>query len=215
MGESTYDAGSTYEGADLMRLLNGYYIDKEEKTCTYCNGWKQETCSNICNLESLKSANMKVLTNTAKGMIENAVWDTYAVDSSSYPITISNVSDAYLQEKGISTQYTGKICKANDTYCNDSVIRTTSWTGLVGLMSVSDMGYANGWLYKQSDNSGYPWLISPFADSDKSDLVWYVSSGYAMYTAAFTVSNVFPTVYLKSDIEIIGGDGFDEPYKLK
>ena len=39
-GESTYEDGSVYEGADLMRMLNGYYIGKEDK-CTYCSGRNQ------------------------------------------------------------------------------------------------------------------------------------------------------------------------------
>ena len=143
-----------------MRLLNGYYIGKEGATCTYCNSIDQDTCSQVCTFENLKSANMKPLTINAKGMIENAVWDTYAVSdidiygyTFEYGVTSEVYLDAaisaYLQEKGISTKYTGKECSVRVgyggyVYCNDTVKKTTNWTRLVGLMSLSDSGYAQG-----------------------------------------------------------------------
>ena len=74
----------------------------------------------------------------------------------------------------------GKICSSGD-YCNDTVNRTTTWEGYVGLMTPSDYGYAVGgeartnclantnlynygtsncytddWLYK---NSTYQWTM--------------------------------------------------------
>ena len=43
---------------------------------------------------------MKVLTNTAKGMIENAVWDTYGVEWPEDGVTDSSfASKAYLEVK--------------------------------------------------------------------------------------------------------------------
>ena len=160
---------------------------------------------------------MKVLTSTAKGLIDNAVWDTYAVAWPPDDITDSSwAPTAYLQEKGISTQYTGKsLCESsNEIYCNDSITRTTNWTGLIGLMSVADIIYADGWLYNQSGTSLYPWSISPVAYPDCSSNVWYAhrSSANDVYTGY--QRGVFASAYLKSDIKIIDGDGDAEPYKL-
>lgn len=37
----------------------------------------------------------------------------------------------------------GKICSSGK-YCNDNITRTTTWQGYVGLISMSDYGYAVG-----------------------------------------------------------------------
>ena len=154
-------------------------------------------------------------------MIGNAVWDTYGVKEPSIGIANSSWAPiAYLEEKGISEQHTGKnLCvEANGSdykQCNDSVERTILWTGLVGLMSVSDMTYADGWLYNQSGSSLYPWSISPIADSERADMVWIAFDGFAGNYTARSQYEVFASVYLNSDIQIIGGDGDSVPYKLK
>ena len=156
---------------------------------------------------------MKPLTNKAKSMIGNAVWDTYGVKFADDGDRTSNfASTAYLEEKGISTQYTG-ISECSS--CSDGVERTTSGTGLVGLMSVSDITYANGWLYKPSGSSLYPWSISPLAASGNAYSVWNAYGGRAGSNEASGQYGVFASVYLNSDIQIIGGDGSTEPYKLK
>ena len=219
-GINQWGESGEYKGANLKQLLNGFYISVENSECKYCNDGSQETCTNICDANSLKNANMKILTNTAKGMIGNAVWDTFGVHSDLYLVTSSNASSAYLQEKGISAQNTGKnLCvEANGSeyaYCNDRIERTTSWTGLVGLMSVSDVTYADGWLYNQSGTSLYPFLISPDVGDDSADIVWFASDGGANRTRVSIQRGVFASVYLNSDIQIIGGDGNTEPYKLK
>ena len=198
-----------------MRLLNGYYIG-EDASCTYCSGSNQSTCSNECTVESLTSANMKPLTSVAKNMIGNAVWDTYGVK---YPDSGSTVASwaptAYLQEKGISSQYTGSSeCVISGVdHCNDSVERTTNWTGLLGLMSVADMTYADGWLYGCAESSLYPWSISPHAVFDYAYDAWS-SLGNQASGDFFNEYVVFPSIYLKTDIQIIDGNGGDEPYKL-
>jgi len=213
-GESTYDDGSVYEGADLMNLLNGYYIGKPDSDCKFCNNYSQAECSQTCTADSLKDVNMKLLTEVAKKLIEKVVWDTYAVHDDLTMITSSNASTAYLQEKGISTQYTGRICQT-DVFCNDKVIRTINWTGLVGLMSVADMGYAGGWSSLPSDVTAFPWLITPGAKSVSSTLGWADFVGIAGSSPVhYSQSYVFPSVYLKSNIKIIDGNGVDEPYKL-
>ena len=158
---------------------------------------------------------MKVLTNIAKRMIDESVWDTYGVEwLEDDDTTVNFASIAYLQEKGISAQYTGKICTSGNG-CNDSVIRTTRWSGLVGLMSVSDMCYANEWLYSQNGNSLYPWSITPRAYQSGARSVWNFGGDSVYGDSTYSEYDVFPSVYLKSNIEIIGGDGFVEPYKLK
>ncbi len=210
---STKTDGSEYEGADLYRLLNGFYIGKSD-TCTYCNIWEQGTCSNECTKDSLTSENMKPLTSSAKNLISNTKWYTYGVSYEDLgSIKSTNAGKAYLQEKGISKGYTGKICGGRD-HCTDVVNRITSGSALIGLMSVSDMGYANGWLYNDSRNL-YSWSITPVANPYSSNVVWHADSLYTGDGTANASNGVFPTVYLKSNVKKIGGTGTSlDPYKL-
>ena len=215
-GINQWGESGEYKGANLKQLLNGYYIGVENSECKYycCPG--QETCSRTCTAESLKSENMKVLTTTAKGMIGNAVWDTYGVkapNDNRYDANASWASTAYLEEKGISAQNDGKnLCaEYGGAWCNDNVERTTSWTGLVALMSVADIFYTDGWL---SGEYKYSWSLSPSADTSSASSLWRVL-GSDNYFSAGRSRIVFPSVYLNSDIQIIGGDGDTEPYILK
>ena len=213
-GINQWGPSGSYEGADLMQLLNGYYISKPNSECKYNNALGQSGFAQTCTTDSLKTAKMKPLTSVALSMATSAVWDTYAVSNSLFPITSSNASTAYLQEKGISNQYTGSsecVASGGDT-CNDGIERTTSWTGLVGLMSVSDIGYANGWLYNGTIS---PWSISPNSKSSGSDYVWLSGSSIAGCFNAYNAYGVWPALYLDSNVQIIGGEGIDgNAYKL-
>jgi len=219
-GPSVYNDGTIYEGADLMQLLNGYYIGASGATCKYCNDSMQEICAQVCDREesTLASQKMKPLTSITKKMIKNAVWDTYVVRvPENNDTTIDFARKAFLEEKGISARCTGKtFCVANGgNYCNDNVKRTTLWTGLVGLMSISDITYANGWLSNPNGASIYPWSITPFAGTDNANIAW--RGGRTLY-GNDDVSNageVWPATYLSSNVEIIDGDGNNDPYILK
>lgn len=208
-----------YEGLDLMRLLNGYYIGVEGATCTYCNENGQEECSQTCDTSdnTLASQNMKPLSNNAKSMIENAVRDTYGVKRPSSSAIGTSSSILYLEEKGISQQYKGNsLCdNANTNYCDDTITRTTSWIGLVGLVSVSDTSYSQSWYGAcLEDDPAIPsWSITPVANGDNSK-VW---SNYATFASNYNASNMYfvkPTVYLKSGVKVISGNGNDKPYIL-
>ncbi len=202
-----------YEGADLYQLLNGFYIG-ESDTCGYNYTSRKSTLSKTCTAESLTSANMKPLTSSAKNLISNATWHTYgvrALDFGGGNIESTNAGKAYLQEKGISKQYTGKEC-SDEQYCNDTIERTTSGRALIGLMSVSDIGYANGWLNART----VLWSITPYVISSHSYEVWYVNSSSTYGGLAATSVEFCPTTYLKSNVQIKSGSGTEiDPYILK
>jgi hypothetical protein len=121
----------------------------------------------------------------------------------------------------------------------DTVTRTITWTGYVGLPYVSDYGYAtdeslclnneyvgwnatsgyyshaychtNDWMWK---SSYYYWTITPY--SSNADLVWNVytngSAGNYSVNGAYGASSV---LYLKSSVKISGGTGTQtDPYTL-
>ena len=215
-GINQWGESGEYKGADLMQLLNGYYINKPNSECKYNTAKGQSGFAKTCAKESLVAAKMKPLTNVALGMATSVVWDTYAVNSpNSGSAESTYASSAYLQEKGISTQLTGSsVCiSTGGDYCNDGITRTTSWIGLVGLMSVSDIEYANGWLYKGTAN--YPWTISPVTSVSYAYFLLISNSSSVSFTDAYGARGVWPALYLDSNVQIIGGNGDTTPYKLK
>jgi hypothetical protein len=157
-------------------------------------------------------------------MIDDAVWYTGATTYND-PLPLSTM---YAGER--STQ-SGKICSSGD-HCNDNVTRTTTWTGKIGLIYLSDYAYAstngscasdilgtnstcneNNWLHP---SSGYYWTITPYANSSFASRMWYVcSSSRVSSTFASNTRGVRPTLYLSSNVQIIGGDGSEgNAYRL-
>ena len=159
-------------------------------------------------------------------MLGNAVWNTGASTTSS-----QIASKWYTEERGTRN---GKICTSGD-WCNDTVERTTTWTGKVGLMYPSDYGYAtsggsttdratclnkelynwdgssvsdcknNDWLY---NSSSFQWTISPSAYSSHAyDVFDVCSDGYVYLSHASRNFGVRPVGYLLSNTSIQSGDG--------
>ena len=130
----------------------------------------------------------------------------------------------------------GTTCSG--AYCNDTVTRTTSWIGKIGLMYVSDYGYAadpstcarsetlgyndingyygtpachtNNWLWKSNSER----TIVP--NSSGSDYVWYLGSSGSVYYSIASYGHAWrPVLYLKSDVRIDAGSGtVGDPYIL-
>jgi len=209
--------------SDLKEMLNTYYIGNGT-TCTYCNGENQATCSNSCN------SIVTPINSTYTSMIESVIWNTGAIEWNDDGIT---PIEAYNAERGSTT---GKICSSTkddgsaNNRCNDTVTRKTEWEGKIGLIYPSDWGYAStdpdctditddygtcyqsNWLF---DYSWY-WTLSPHAHSGNADNVWGVDSHYAVSDDTSSTGGVRAALYLKSDVQIIDGDGSkNNPYKLE
>ena len=215
--------------ADLMKLLNpGYesesvggslYWNNQSGTCYYSNSNGTTSCN-------FTSTGIK---DKLKTLISDAVWNTGANDCKTY--TYSNIITSKFYELERSSN-TGKICSSG-TYCNDTVARTTTWTGKVGLMYPSDYGYAtsggdttdratclNTYLYNWSDSSvsdcknndwllsSTQWTLSPGADPSNADIAFRVSSGGGVNTnLAYSTYGFRPVVYLTSNVGVQSGDG--------
>ena len=212
------DGTIKYEGSDMYKLLNGYYLNEqingETMSCKYCIASNQAICEQACSFNKLDD--------TAKNMIEEVVWDIGAME---YASTITALS-AYQQERGTTT---GKICEGttfeNGKYCNDQIERKTKWQGKVGLIYPSDYGYAgectdirnescktNNWLYKENN---FYWTLSPYSDFDYANLAWLVKRGYIGTGHAYGTFGIRPSIYLNSNVIIMSGDGTeDSPYQL-
>jgi len=200
-------------------MLNTYYIGNGT-TCIYCDDWNQATCSNSCN------SSVTPISNTYASMIENVVWSTRGIGEGIY-----TTKEMYEAEQ--TSELTGKECSATNSdgsaneYCTDTVTRKTEWEGKIGLIYPSDWGYAGGstctnimenscvqnnWL-----NTGIWYCtISPSAYSHNANIVWHVGAGIGGDDAASDGNGVRVSLYLKSNVQIIDGDGSkNNPYKLK
>ena len=130
----------------------------------------------------------------------------------------------YQAERGTK----GKICSSG-IYCNDTVTRTTTWTGYIA----TDWAYAsensicetnmqvqassnnficnnNNWMQRRG------WTLSPSAFTINANYVWYVD-GLPNFTNASNAlaDAVFPAIYLKSNVLIERGTGSEtNPYTL-
>ena len=220
--------------ADVMKLLNPGYESESVGGSLYWNN-NQGTCysgpgnSTIsCNFTSTG------IKDKLKNLIGDAVWNTGASTTRR-----QIASKWYTEERGTRN---GKICTSGG-WCNDTVKRTTTWTGKVGLMYPSDYGYAtsggsttdratclnkellnwdvssvsdcknNDWLF----NNSYQWTISPYAHSSSAvDVFGVVSGGDVGYNYANDNYGVRPVGYLLSNTSIQSGDGSSgNPFTLK
>ena len=114
---------------------------------------------------------------------------------------------------------------------------TATWLGKIGLVSASDYGFATGgssskdrnscymsyltnwseecsknnWLYHSADRK---WLISTSATW--GDYASIITSGIVSQTKISDSNDVYPSVYLKTNVVITGGNGSqDSPYTIE
>ncbi len=216
-GVNQWGESGTYNGADLMRLLNPGYESESINNSLY---WNREsgTCYNGGgNVATSCDFSLTGLTSEAKSMIEDAKWYTAA---SEYDVL---TQESYNQErKGTTTQFTD---------IGITVTRTPSWIGKVGLMYPSDYGYASSgcrekeqilynynnetctstnWLY----NNNFKWILTPTTRTDSSVRVVY-SEGNVYSFGASHAYGIHPATYLSTSVKITSGTGTkDNMYQL-
>ena len=224
-GINQWGPSGSYEGADLMRLLNPGYSGTNgslywNKTSgTVYTGRSNATTSGISFANTGLTAN-------EKSMIDTATWYLGASNTNG-----NYAYQQYQQEKQGTTL--GKICSSG-THCNDTVTRTSTWNGKVGLMYPSDLGYAGdlnycgGYTLSNYYNDDcattnwlalgiWEWTISPHAYSSYAYDVFYVDYGGGLYDISASHDGcVRPAVYLKSGVTISEGSGSQsDPYVLE
>ena len=231
-GINQWGESGSYEGADLMRELNTDYLGNiiVGTDGKWFNG-----------NNNMKTANMptSIINIESQSMIESVVWNLGSPnnDNGTYVDIASDVfttSYIYAHERGNTT---GKICTSGAS-CNDTVIRTTSWIGKVGLFYPSDYFFAtsggstknrqtclntkifdwynddcsyNNWLF-----SYYIPTMSPYTHVNDADKIFVVNEfGSIELFNAKNDLNINPVVFLKSSVSITGGTGTEsDPYTL-
>ena len=217
--ESSINGGwgvNEWSQADLKNYLNTMYYGGTSVTCY--NGQNNQTTT--CPTGTIDE--------TSKGLIDYHTWNTGAIE---YETTTDTIK-FYKAERG---RLNGKICYGGSP-CNDAIIRTTTWTGYIGLPYATDWAYAssenicetnmqtqdssnayvcknNNWIYQKSDIR----IISSIPNLHTALYVWVVSEiGSIQNANASETHSIFPTLYLKSNVLIDSGNGTSSnPYTLK
>ena len=192
----------------LKNYLNTMYYGGTSVTCYNGQNKKEVTCP----------ANK--LDNTSKSLIDNYTWNTGAIELGKASDTLA----FYKDERG---NLTGLIN-------NDTVERTTTWPGYIGLPYATDWAYASGndicevnmrskdssnkyiclndnWMSKGEEY----WTLSPRASNVNN--IWMVSNFVSVWTnSASSPYALHPSIYLKNNVQIISGTGTSsDPYILK
>ena len=223
--ESSVNGGggvNEWSQADLKNYLNTMYYGGTTVTCYGGSNNTTTTCPT------------NRLDETSKSLIDYHTWNTGAIEGN----TIKDTLLFYNEERGNET---GKICTGGNL-CNDTVERTTTWTGYVALPYVTDWAYAssesvcetnmlaqdssNAYICKNNNwmkRDGVTWYLSPIAavTSESSApplayLAYNVDEHVATSSFAARSSDVAPSIYLKSNVLIDSGKGTStDPYTLK
>ena len=211
-GSSTSSSGSNdWADSALMEVLNnGAYWNRTSGNCP--KGQNGATTS--CNFTS------NGLSAEAKTLIGDAVWNLGGI-SGSYTTALAN--DWYESERGTQV-YDG---------------RYTYWVGKIGLMYPSDLIYATSGGTTINRNSCLNTALRVWNNSSKADCknndyltpsretwtmtlylnsygVIRINSGtYSNSVPAYGSGDIYPSIYLKSDVIITSGNGTSSnPYIL-
>ena len=215
-GINQWGESGTYNGADLMRLLNPGYESESINNSLYWNRGNGTCYAAYNNATTLCDFSDTGLTSDAKSMIGDAKW---YIGASVVTGTTSAMS--YEQERSSAT---GAI----DT--GITISKTTSWIGKVGLMYPSDYGYASSgcyetkvfhqinsddyrkeectstnWLYTEN----YEWTLSAIIDNNNG-IRAIINTGYVGSNVAANRLIQRPTLYLSPSVKITSGDGTKE-----
>jgi len=214
-----------WTNADAMKLLNEGYESESVGGSLYWNASSGICYNGMSNAtKSCDFTTTGLKDKTSKNMIAETIWNLGGTSSYS---SASNglASHWYGYERGTNV-YSG---------------RPTTWKGKIGLIYPSDVGYAtsggittnrksclqkelsnwndsnvsdcknNDWLYNSSLDQ---WTLSP--DVSLTYIVFGVPATGLVYNYdVYGAYGLLPTLYLKHEVKIVGGDGsVDHPFKL-
>ena len=218
-GESTYKDGTIYNGSKLMQELNTDYLGNV--TIGVDGKWYGSS-----------------------GKLISKPYSTINIDSQKMIDTVKWYTGTTLQPLNtLNNFYTGERNNSNvieDEYNKYNIKNQTSWIGKIALIYPSEYAYTssyvgttvntecmkekllnyyeisdcyqNSWIYKKDYRE---YTITALFMKNVYDEIYTIESGEVVDYPAIDGYNVRPSLYLKDNVEIIGGDGSStNPYKL-
>ena len=235
VGINQWGPSGNYEGSDLMRLLNPGYESESVNNSLYWNKGtgtvytehSNQTTSNVSFINTGLSQNEKNMIDTATWYLGTNIFsETMCSPQTSDMLYVNN---QYFAERQSSTL--GKMC-SSENFCNDTVVRTSTWEGKVALIYPSDYGYAtdlsvcsntlkeydspscsdNNWIVEFYSH----WTISPLAANSRAYCIFIVSYSKRIEgISACSHMTARSVVFLKNGVTITGGIGSEiDPYVL-
>ena len=232
-----HDGQGSYTNADREAGDNSYRYSGANPNNYVCFGSDAASCpsDNLYRIIGVFDNQVKLIKSTSYG---NYVWDSSDSNVWSSSDINNTLNSTYLNSLGSTwsskiethTWYVGGHTTYNASakgFYNAESSGTT-WNGKVGLMYVSDYGYAansNAWsnaLYYYDEYSSTNWLfwgsiewtIAP--NSSNSNGVFYVYyDGYLYVSNACLGYSARPVFYLNSNVVLTGGTGTaSDPYRI-
>ncbi len=216
------DSYNNWQNASLNKLLNDAYWNRDiTKTANYGRDALEKQPTVYYQYYDFSNIGIKKI---SKNLFEEAKWYLGGLKSDE------------------SSTATATIYYSKEHADNVYSTNPTSTNAMVGLMYVSDYGYAtsggpnkdrtsclekelynwndseyvdcktNDWLW---DSEYYQWTISPYVSNDSHAANVYDNGYVSPGDGVDNEYRVRPVLYLKSDVKIVSGDGTKtNPYKL-
>ena len=186
--EQSVNAGwgvNEWSQADLMKLLNPGYESESVGGSLYYNNSSGNCYSNENNATEACDFTTTGIKINLKNLVGNTLWNTGTNGTNNYDSASNGLASHFYSYERSNNN--GKICTSG-TYCNDTIARTTTWQGKIGLMYPSDYGYATSGgstnnrtscLAKELYN-WYDWQSSSYSDCYNND--WLLDSSRWQWT---------------------------------
>ena len=212
---SEWSPNGTYEGSALMRELNSDYLNASlNANSNWYNYYNPDN-------DYAEFDKNYVLKTSTQELIGGTLWKINGV-----PNNISSLS--------VANAYAYENCSNDVVVCNEDLVKKPTWFGKIGLVSLSDFGYAssnnscninmlgydnclNNWM------NGYGWTVTAIFNKPAS--VWVNGTIYFNHETGPTIlgavskeaatihaADVHPSVYLVPGILIKGSGTTSNPY---
>ena len=181
-----------------MKLLNPGYESESVGGSLYYNN-KSGNCYSVReNATSACDFSSSGLKSNLKALIGDTLWHTGTNGNNEWTSASNGLASHFYSYERSNDN--GKICKSSGVYCNDTVARTTTWQGKVGLMYPSDYGYATSGGSTSNRTSCMAKELSKWNDSSYSDCQnndWLLDTSNKQWTLSPTAEVApanFPSV---------------------
>ena len=204
------DGVNEWGQADLMKLLNPGYENEIVGGSLYYNNSSGNCYSDGNNATKACDFTSSGLKTNLKNLVGNTLWHTGTNGTNDYNSASNGLASHFYSYERSSN--TGKICTSG-TYCNDTVTRTTTWNGKIGLMYPSDYGYATSGGTSMNRASCLAKNLSDWHEWDYSDCKnndWLYYSGSLQWTfspeaSSHSAFGVFSFFSIYSNDEVLDG----------